>query len=449
MTENNTKKPFSEKMIRPFTKFAEVEAASGILLMFCTLVALVWANSPWAESYTSLWETKFTIGLGGALLSKPLLLWINDGLMAIFFFLVGLEIKREILIGELTSLKQAALPILAALGGMLVPAGIYFFFNQGTSGAPGWGVPMATDIAFALGVLTLLGKRVPVSLKIFLMALAIIDDLGAVLVIAVFYTSHISWINLAIGGGFLSLLFLANLSGVRNPLVYALLGIGGLWLAFLLSGVHATIAGVLAAFMIPASTRINSQEFLEKGKDLLQEFQNHSEMGKEVLTNQGQQSLLQDLEQSCELVQTPLQRLEHGLHPWVNYLIMPIFALANAGVSFQGGNLTEILTHSVTLGVFLGLFLGKPLGIVLFSWLAVKLRWATLPSGISWMQIIGVGILGGIGFTMSLFIASLAFDQSPLLPIAKVGILLASTVAGVLGWIFLRFFTGPLKEERE
>lgn len=447
MANNTLKKPLSEKMLRPFTKFSEIEASSGILLLFCTLLALVWANSSWAESYTSLWQTKFTVGIGGGILSKPLLLWINDGLMAIFFFLVGLEIKREILIGELASLKQAILPIFAALGGMLVPAGIYFFFNQGSEGLPGWGIPMATDIAFALGVLTLLGNRVPVSLKIFLMALAIIDDLGAVLVIAFFYTSHISWMNLGIGAVFLSLLLIANFSGVRHTLVYAIVGIGGLWLAFLLSGVHATIAGVLAAFMIPATTRINSQEFLKNGQNLISEFQSQSEMGEEVITNQNQQSILHDLEKSCELVQTPLQRLEHSLHPWVNYLIMPLFALANAGVSLKGVSLQEITAHTVTLGIFLGLFLGKPIGIVLFSWLAVKFKLALLPMGISWKQIIGVGILGGIGFTMSLFIAGLAFDGSSLLPLAKVGILLVSAVAGMSGWIFLRLL--PFNVEKK
>ncbi len=431
-------KTVSEKISRSFAKFTEVEASGGILLLGCTLIALFWANSPWAPVYNALWETKFTLGIGSAVLSKPLLLWINDGLMAVFFFVVGLEIKREILIGELASLKRAALPVLAALGGMLIPAGIYFFFNKGTPSAPGWGIPMATDIAFALGVLTLLGKRVPVSLKIFLMALAIIDDLGAVLVIAFFYTSHISWLNLGIGAVFLSLLFLANLSGARHPLVYAVLGIGGLWLAFLLSGVHATIAGVLAAFMIPASTRINTQQFLETSKRLVQDFQKHSSLGKDVLTNQDQQFALYNLEKNCELVQTPLQRLEHGLHPWVHYLIMPIFALANAGVSLQEGNFFQTLAHPITFGIFVGLLLGKPLGITSFSWIAVKLKWAVLPSGVSWKQIIGVGILGGIGFTMSLFIAGLAFEEPVQLSAAKIAILLTSSVAGAVGWIFLR-----------
>ena len=437
MKNKLTKQPLSERLVKPFEKFAEIEASSGILLFFCTIVALIWANSPWAESYTNLWQTKFTIGFGDFALSKPLLLWINDGLMAVFFFAVGLEIKREILIGELASFKKAILPIVAALGGMVVPAGIYLLFNHNTQGASGWGIPMATDIAFALGVLALLGRRVPVSLKIFLMALAIIDDIGAVLVIAIFYTSHISWMNLMIGAGFLVLLFAANRTGVRRPLVYAVLGIGGLWLAFLLSGVHATVAGVLSAFMIPARTRIHSKEFIQKGKNLIDEFETYSQNAKEVLTNQDQQSILHDLERSCELTQTPLQRLEHSLHPWVMYVIMPIFALANAGVSLQAG-LSEVLFHPITLGIVFGLFLGKPIGIFFFSWIAIKLKWAMLPREVSFKQLAGVGVLGGIGFTMSLFIASLAFGGSFFLPISKVGILLASTLAGIAGWTFLK-----------
>ena len=437
MKNKLTKQPLSERLVKPFEKFAEIEASSGILLFFCTIAALLWANSPWAESYTNLWQTKFTIGFGDFALSKPLLLWINDGLMAVFFFAVGLEIKREILIGELASFKKAILPIVAALGGMVVPAGIYLLFNHNTQGASGWGIPMATDIAFALGVLALLGRRVPVSLKIFLMALAIIDDIGAVLVIAIFYTSHISWVNLMIGAGFLLLLFTANRTGVRHPLIYAVLGIGGLWLAFLLSGVHATVAGVLSAFMIPARTRIHSKEFIQKGKNLIDEFETYSQNAKEVLTNQDQQSILHDLERSCELTQTPLQRLEHSLHPWVMYVIMPIFALANAGVSLQAG-LSEVLFHPITLGIVFGLFLGKPIGIFFFSWIAIKLKWAMLPREVSFKQLAGVGVLGGIGFTMSLFIASLAFGGSFFLPISKVGILLASTLAGIAGWTFLK-----------
>jgi NhaA family Na+:H+ antiporter len=405
--------------------------------LFFTVVALVWANSPWAEIYEHLWEIPFNVGFGGFVLSKPLHAWINDGLMAVFFFAVGLELKREILVGELSSPRQAALPIAAALGGMLVPAGIYLLINRGAEGASGWGIPMATDIAFSLGVLTLLGKRVPLALKVFLVALAIADDIGAVLVIAFFYTSHISWMNLLVGTGFLIALLGANWAGVRHPLIYAILGIGGLWLAFLLSGVHATIGGVLAAFTIPARTRIDPKEFVVQSRELISDFEGASGDGKGIWTNKDQQTALHVLENNCERVQTPLQRLEEGLHPWVTYLILPLFALANAGVPLRGDPIAT-LSHPVTLGIVLGLLMGKQVGITLFAFLAVKLRMAKLPDGVSWRHIYGVGLLGGIGFTMSLFISGLAFGESPLLIDSKLGILLASLAAGIGGWLFLR-----------
>lgn len=263
----------AERFLYPIKAFTSKEASGGIVLLICAIVALIWANSPWYESYFKLWHTEFTIGFKGFQLTETLHLWINDGLMAVFFFVVGLEIKREILVGELSSPRQAFLPIAAAVGGMLVPALFFLFFNYGKPSAPGWGIPMATDIAFALGVLALLGKRVPIALKIFLTALAIVDDIGAVLVIALFYTSNIVWFDLYLGAGFLAVLAIANWSGIRNPIFYALVGIGGLWLTFLLSGVHATVAGVLAAFVIPSRTRINSQEFLSQGRLYLDDFE--------------------------------------------------------------------------------------------------------------------------------------------------------------------------------
>jgi NhaA family Na+:H+ antiporter len=426
-----------ERIVRPFQEFARVEASGGILLLISTAVALAWANSPWAGSYNSLWQTKLTIGLGGFALSKPILLWINDGLMSAFFFVVGLEIKREMLVGELASPRKAALPIVAALGGMLVPAGIYTAFNVGKAGAPGWGIPMATDIAFALGVLTLLGKRIPIALKVFLTTLAIADDIGAVLVIALFYTSEISWVNLAVGAGFLIALIGANRAGIRSPLVYALLGIGGLWLAFLLSGVHPTIAGVLSAMTIPARSRINTDQFTARSRAILDEFERAGEGGEHVLTNEDRQAALQALETACEHVETPLQRLERALHPWVTFAIMPLFALANAGVAL-GGGLSQGLINPVSLGVATGLVIGKQVGITLFSWLAVRSGLAAMPAGVAWRHIYGAGWLGGIGFTMSLFIAGLAFGDTPLLPVAKVGILTASLIAGMVGWTILR-----------
>jgi Na+:H+ antiporter, NhaA family len=428
--------PVIERIMTPFQEFAHAEASGGIVLLLCTVLALAWANSPWTEGYANLWRTRLTIGLGQFLLAKPLLLWINDGLMAVFFFVVGLEIKREVLVGELASPRRAALPIAAALGGMVVPAGIYAALNVGTPGAPGWGVPMATDIAFALGVLALLGRRAPLAVKVFLTALAIIDDIGAVLVIALFYTAEIAWDGLVIGGGFLLALACVNRAGVRSTLVYALLGFG-LWLAFLQSGVHATVAGVLLALTIPCRTRIEPDEFLAHGRALLDEFQRASTSGSDVLADEAQQSAVQDLETACDDVLTPLQRLEHRLHPWVAFAIMPLFALANAGVSLSG-DLSGAVASSVALGVLAGLVFGKQVGITLFAWLAVRSGLAAVPAGVTWRHLYGASWLAGIGFTMSLFIASLAFGDSPLLSTAKVGILVASLIAGVGGWTILR-----------
>ncbi len=424
-----------DRVLWPFREFARLQASGGILLFLCAVVALVWANSPWASSFEAFWQVKLTVGVGEAVLSKPLLLWINDGLMAIFFFVVGLEIKREVIAGELASPRKAALPIAAALGGMIVPALIYASLTIGTASISGWGIPMATDIAFALGVLALLGDRVNVGLKIFLPALALIDDLGAVLVIAIFYTDTIAWGSLAIGGVALALLAIAYLSGVRKPLVYGLVGIV-VWLAFLKSGIHATIAGVLLAMTIPTRTRINTVEFLTRGRALLGDLEKavDSEDDAEAVRH----GAVEELEVTCEQAQTPLHRLEAGLHPWVAFVIMPIFALANAGVSLAGG-VGTVLFDRVTLGVFFGLLIGKQVGVMLASWVTVRLNLAALPSGTTWRQLYGVSWLAGIGFTMSLFIASLAFDDAGSLAEAKVGILGASLVAGVVGFALLRW----------
>ena len=380
---------------RPFQEFFRLESASGIFLAGFTLLALIWANSPWKESYEAVWNTEVSIGLSSARLSKSLLHWINDGFMTVFFLLVGLEIKRELLIGELAEIKKATLPIAAALGGMIVPALIYIAINHQTSTVSGWGVPMATDIAFSLGVLTLLGKRIPYQLKIFLTAFAIVDDLGAVLVIAIFYTSEISFVALGATGTLLVALQVLNKRGVRRLLPYLLVGLL-LWLAVLKSGVHATIAGVMLAMTIPA--------------------RRHSEKNTEG---------------------TPLQTLEHALHPWVSFIIMPVFALSNAGVELSVQFLSAIL-HPIGLGIILGLLLGKQIGITLFSWLAVRTGIASLPTSVRWLHVYGASLLGGIGFTMSLFIAVLAFGEGHLLSIAKIGVLIASGLAGTAGWIVLR-----------
>jgi len=374
---------------RLFREFAKLPASDGILLFACAIAALVWANSPWAESYHALWRTKVTLGLGQYSIGKALLLWINDGLMAVFFFMVGLEIKRELLEGDLASPRQAALSIAGAAGGMVVPAGLYLAVTAGTEGAAGWGIPMATDIAFALGVLALLGTHAPAPLKVFVTALAIVDDLGAIGVIALFYTAKVHWQYLAMAA--LPLIALVSVARFRlgQPAVYVLLGLA-LWVFTLLSGIHATIAGVLLALTIPLRT--------------------------------GERNLLADM--------------EHAVHPWVAYLILPVFALANAGVSLQG-DIVQSLAHPVSSGIVFGLVVGKPLGVTLACWLAVRMGVASLPPGVGWSQLGGAGLLAGIGFTMSLFIGGLAFSEPSLLDISKLGILTASLLAGIAGSVFL------------
>jgi NhaA family Na+:H+ antiporter len=428
--------PLVVRALRPFQRFAETESAGGIVLLVSAVVALAWANSPWGEAYSHLWETLIGFRAAGHAFELSLHHWINDGLMAVFFFVVGLEIKREMLVGELSSPRQAALPVAAALGGMLVPALIYAMLNARGEGSPGWGIPMATDIAFALGVLALLGPRVPVALKVFLTALAIADDIGAVLVIALFYTRAISWTSLSVGAFVLLVLIALNALGVRRPSIYLGLGVV-LWVAFVASGVHATVAGVALAMTIPSRTRVREDEFLIRAREAIDEFENACQPGETVLSNPAQQEAIAALEHGTVAVQSPLLTLEHRLHGLVAFCIMPIFALANAGVDLSA-DLFASLSLPVTAGVALGLVLGKPLGITLFAWLAVRLGLATLPAQTSWGALHGVSWLGGIGFTMSLFIAALAFPSLALLDSAKVGILGASVVAGAVGAMLLR-----------
>ncbi|MCB0711440.1 MAG: Na+/H+ antiporter NhaA [Ignavibacteriae bacterium] len=435
-----------DKLIRPFKRFTEVEGAGGIILLICTAAALFWANVIGAESYEHFWHTPITVQLGDFVMTNSLVHWIDDGLMAIFFFLVGLEIKREVLVGELASIKKSALPLMAALGGMIFPALIYTLFN-GTEGeaARGWGIPMATDIAFALGVLALLGKRIPPSLVVFLAALAIADDIGAVLVIAIFYTSKLSLAYLLIGLGAFVVAVIANVMGARNPITYGIIG-AITWLAFLKSGVHATIAGVLVAMAVPAKQRINLRRFIDFGQYLLDRLKRVKNIETSAFSTHEQMEIMQTLENSVEHVMTPLQRYEHGLQNWVAYLIMPVFALANAGVAV-GGRLLEDITSPIGLGIICGLVLGKQIGITFFSWISVKLGFAALPSGVKWKHIYGVAWLGGIGFTMSLFVANLAFGGSPLGEESKIGILTASIIAGTIGFIILKRMTAPGKGE--
>lgn len=425
--------------IRPalstFQYFLREQGFSGVLLLLATAVAVVWANSALSPYYESLWQTRFVVGVGDFALSKPLILWINDGLMAVFFFVVGLEIKREIQVGELSSPRQALFPIVAALGGMLVPALIYLAFNLGGPAERGWGIPMATDIAFALGILSLMGKRAPTNLKVFLTAVAIVDDIGAVLVIALFYSGSLQATALLFAGLIFLLLLLLNRLKVRTPLAYAFLGIF-LWLAVLQSGVHATVAGVLLAATIPSRQRINGQSFVRSSRAFLENFEKAGAGEGEILPNKEQRKALHALEVAAESVSSPLQRLEHALHPWVALAIMPIFALANAGVRLPENGFAG-LGRAEALGIILGLVVGKQIGIAGFTWLAARLGWVSKPRGLSWRHIYGASWLAGIGFTMSLFIASLAFNDPELISIAKVSILAASLVSAIGGWLVL------------
>ena len=446
-TSEEQELPLIERLMAPFTRFTRAASASGIILLIATLVALVWANSPWAHGYHALWELPLAITIGDWSTRTTLHHLINDGLMAVFFFLVGLEIKRETLAGELASLRNAALPMCAALGGMLVPAAMYLLIARGTPAATGWGVPMATDIAFALGVLALLGDRIPIGLKVFLAALAIVDDIGAILVIAVFYSGGVDWG--AVGGATTILAFsaAANRAGVRNPWAYGVIGLA-LWAAVLASGVHATVAGVLLAMTIPVRTRIHEATFLRGAQRALRDFDSAaSETALDpdvtILSNTDHHTAVEELETLCESVQPPLIRLEHALHGVVAFGIMPLFALANAGVSVVGVALADVMRNPATLGVMTGLVIGKPLGIATFSWLATRLGIASLPSGVTWTMLAATGVLAGIGFTMALFISGLAFTDTTDLDAAKVGVLLASLVTGVSGWLWLRRATTP------
>ena len=431
-----------EQFLHPFNQFFRTSAAGGIVLLASAVAALVWANSPWSQSYDYVWHTTVTVRLGASQLSGSLEQWINNGLMAVFFFVVGLEIKREILVGELTSLRQAMLPAAAAMGGILVPALCYLALNAGEEWAYGWGVPMATDIAFALGILSLLGNRVPLSLKIFLAALAIVDDLGMVLVVALFYTAQIHWAWLGLGAVFFLLLLLANRLGVRYPLVYFILSLG-LCLSFFNAGVHATVAGALAAMTIPASRRSDTNSFLINLRWLTDQFESSVEKkGACILRNEEQHSNLQAMHGLIICAESPLQRLEHTLYPWVSFALMPLFALANIGVTLESG-LIDSLTHPVALGIIFGLVIGKQAGVLFFSWLVVRLGWADLPSGVSWRHIHGAACLAGIGFSMSVFKAWLAFTDPELFKIAILGVMFASLVAGLLGWLLLAGTKAP------
>jgi len=426
-----------DRLMKPVQGFIHAEATGGIVLMICAVAAMIWSNSPWSDSYFHLWEHDLEIRLGTYGIEKSIHYWINDGLMAMFFFVVGLELKREIIAGELSDIRKAMLPLSAAVGGMVFPAGIFLLFNTQGTASSGWGIPMATDIAFALGILSLLGKRVPLSLKVFLAALAIADDLGAVLVIAIFYTSDISLVNLGAGVLFLGILFTANYLGVRSTLFYGLVGIGGVWLAFLMSGIHATIAGVLAAIAIPARTTIDEARFVQRLNELTKDF--HAIPANDVtLLERDQYDVVAKINRLTVAANTPLQNLEHSLHPWVALLVMPLFAFSNAGIQLTADAFSTTFFEGVSMGVLTGLVAGKFLGIMFVCWVMVRLKIASLPEGWQWRHLCGIALLAGIGFTMSLFITSLAFTDYELILEAKVGIFLASIISGIGGYVVLR-----------
>ncbi len=433
------KKPIAQRLILDsFQRFIAWESASGVMLLLATITALLWANSPWKAVYFQFWHAPLIVGFDRFTLSMPLHTWINDGLMAVFFLVVGLEIKREFLVGDLADIRHAALPVGAAVGGMAVPALLYCLINPpGTAFNVGWGIPTVTDIAFSLGVLTLLGNRIPHALKVFLTALAIVDDLGAIVLIILFYAHGIHWLPLACAILIVGLLIALNRANIRQLLPYGILGLL-LWLSLLYSGIHSTIAGVLLALCIPASSKIKVTSFCKEGLAAFRLLQTMdiARNRHAAISEEHYQSGIQNIETLCEEAQAPLQRLEHGLHPWVTYGIMPIFALANAGISFSHINLSQTWGHPIILGILLGLLVGKPVGIALFSWLSVRLKLAAWPGELDWRRLCGLACLGGIGFTMSLFIADLAFTGI-LADTAKIAIMIASLLSGLAGWLIL------------
>jgi NhaA family Na+:H+ antiporter len=424
-------------LISPVQKFIKIESLSGIFLFIATGLALIWANSPYSQIYNSIWEYKIGISTQGFELSKPLILWINDGLMAVFFFLIGLEIKRELLIGELNTLRKASFPFFAALGGIIVPVLFFLVLNNNTETIDGWGIPMATDIAFTLAILQLLGNRVPLSLKVFLTAFAIVDDLGAVLVIAIFYSSNLNWILLLFAFSILIFMYLLSYFKIYSKYVFFLAGVI-VWILFLKSGIHPTIAGVLLAFSVPIAQKINVKTFTNKLNEIVGRIKKAENDDNPVLTRE-QIDEIDNLEDWTCRVQSPLQHLEHRLHNWVAFMIMPLFAFANAGVSFQ----TEFaLDYVLVFNIAISLFLGKSIGIGLLSYLSVRLKWAELPDGFGFSQVFGIAVLAGVGFTMSIFIANLAFiENAGFIDSAKVGILIGSFVSGLFGFLLLFNFS--------
>ena len=428
---------FQSRVVEPLQAFMRTETSAGLVILLGAVVALIWANSPWKESYFDFWGREVTIHLLGLRFEHHLSDFVNDVLMVLFFFMVGLEIKRELVHGQLASPRKAALPIVAAAGGMAVPAIIYTLFNRGGEDMEGWGIPVATDIAFSLGVLALLGSRVPFSVKVFLLAIAVADDLGGILVIALFYSEGVEVVPLLVAAGVVGLILLANLLGIRSLVIYAALGVV-LWAAFFESGVHATLAGVVLALLTPARPYYSREGFEPALQPLLSAYRAALERGEE----EEAQALLAEVERLARETESTLDRLEHQLAPWVSFLIVPIFAIANAGVPITHSAVSAAVESPVAAGVALGLFFGKPIGILTATYLAVRLGIGALPSGARWSQIAGVGLVAGVGFTVSLFITGLAFEPGLVQDEAKMGILAGSFLSGLVGFTYFRFLAG-------
>lgn len=430
-------------ILSPFQEFVHSQSSSGLLLMATAAIALILANSFLSEIYAHIKHILVGIEVGSWKLEMSMHHWVNDALMALFFFLVGMELKREILVGELSDLRKAVLPIVAAVGGMALPAIIFFLMNPEGDASRGWGIPMATDIAFAVGVMVLLGNRVPKALVTFLVAMAIVDDLGAVLVIALFYTKELMPFWLGVAGFIFAVLVLFNMIGIRKTIPYFILAVL-LWYAVLQSGIHATLAGVIGAFTVPARPKYDPALFASRLKGLMTRFTQGLKAGEDIMINPHLRKVAQSFENDVNNVQTPLQRLEHYWHIPVAFLVIPVFAFFNAGVTLQFSNWGSVFRDPIMLGVVFGLVAGKFFGVTGACWLFLKMGLSKLPEGVSFSQIPGVAALGGIGFTMSIFVAELAYADFPDdLTMAKLGILAASLLAGIIGFIWLRLASRP------
>jgi len=437
---------FSRRLLQPLERFLRIEAASGVVLLIATLIALIWASSPWASSYHALWHTPLTLGWGDWVSRQSLHFWVNDGLMTIFFLLVGLEIRREMYDGALSTARLAALPLIAAAGGVMMPAVIFLALNDDPLLSHAWAVPTATDIAFAVGVLSLLGKRVPVQLRVLLLAVAIIDDIAAILIIAMVYSSGLKLLGLALAAAGIGLVFLMQRLGIGSALAYALPG-AVVWSGLLYAGVHPSLAGVALGLLAPIAPRHSRENLLADAGSALREF------GERLRRSDGDTQALMRPAKRLRFAQremlSPLLRVETTLHPWVAYFIMPVFALANAGVDLRGADHALQASTSLTLGVVLGLVIGKPVGITLATWLALKLRIGSLADAVNARGVLLVGCLGGIGFTMSIFIANLAFSDAELLSATKLAVLIGSTCSAVIGLALGRFLLLPRPSRQE